>query len=299
MIEIVTEPLDFPFMQRAFLEILIVGALCGLVGTFVVLRGLAFIGDALIHAVFPGVILSVIAGYNIMIGAFVFGALTTVGIGVISRNRRVGHEAAIGVIFAAFFALGIVLVSLQAGFRRDLSSLLFGNILGISRQDVLVTLIVALVVTGILLALLKEFVLVAFDSVLAHSAGYPVFALDIVLLLLITATVVVSLQVVGNLLVLALLVTPAATARLLTDGLNRMLVISVLVAVASGVLGLYISYYGGTSASGSIALVATAFFLLAYAVAPQHGLLSQHLLARRGRHHEHHFHPEEEELEIH
>lgn len=299
MLDFITEPMQYPFMQRALLEIIIVGVLCGLVGSFVVLRGLAFIGDALVHAVFPGVVLASILGWNIMIGAFVFGALTALGIGLLGRNRRVGHDTAIGVIFAAFFALGIVLLSRQQGFRQDLNALLFGNILGVSREDILISLIVAVLVSAVLLVLLKELLLVAFDSVLAASAGYPVFALDIVLLLLVTATVVVSLQTVGNLLVLALLVTPAAAARLLTDRLYRMLLLAVLITVASGVLGLYISYHAGVSTSGAIALTATGAFVLAYAFAPQHGLLSRRLQRRRGLHHQHHFHPHDEELDVH
>ena len=299
MLDPITDPMQFAFMQRALIEIIIVGALCGLVGTFVVLRSLAFIGDALVHAVFPGVVLSSILGWNIMIGAFVFGGLTALSIGLLTRNRRVGHDTAIGVIFAAFFALGIVLISRQQGFRQDLNSLLFGNILGVSRSDIIISLAVALLVAAIVLALFKELLLVAFDSVMAASAGYPVFALDMLLLLLVTTTVVVSLQTVGNLLILALLVTPAAGARLLTDRLYRMLVLSVLIAIASGVIGLYISYHAGVSTSGAIALTATGVFLLAYIGAPRHGVLSQRLLHRRGLHHAHHYHPHDEELDVH
>ena len=299
MLDPITDPMQFAFMQRALIQIIIVGALCGLVGSFVVLRSLAFIGDALVHAVFPGVVLSSILGWNIMIGAFVFGGLTALSIGLLTRNRRVGHDTAIGVVFAAFFALGIVLISRQQGFRQDLSSLLFGNILGVSRSDIIISLVVALLVAAIVLALFKELLLVAFDSVMAASAGYPVFALDMLLLLLVTTTVVVSLQTVGNLLILALLVTPAAGARLLTDRLYRMLALSVLIAVASGVAGLYISYHAGVSTSGAIALTATGVFLLAYTCAPRHGVLSQWLLHRRGLHHAHHYHPHDEELDVH
>ena len=154
-----TEPLQYGFMQRALLEVLIIGALCGLVGCFVVLRGLAFIGDALAHAVFPGVVLSYLAGQSILIGAFGFGTLTALGIGVLARSRRVSEDSAIGVIFAAFFALGVVILSRRGGFRRDLGSLLFGNILGVSAQDVLVTAVIAAVVAAIVLVLLKELTL--------------------------------------------------------------------------------------------------------------------------------------------
>ena len=291
MIGWLTDPLQYPFIQRAMLEIAIVGVLCGLVGCFVVLRGLAFIGDALAHAVFPGVVLSYIADRSILIGAFVFGGLTALGIGILSRSRRVSEDTAIGVIFAAFFALGVVLISRQTGFRRDLGSLLFGSILGVSSADVLVTAIIAAVVIAVLFALLKEFTLIAFDVTLARSLGYPVFRLDILLLLLVSATIVVSLQTVGNILILALVVTPPATARLLTDRLGLMLALSALIGVASGIGGLYISYHAGSAAGATIVLTATACFLAALVLAPDHGLVSGELQRRRGRHHVHHYHP--------
>lgn len=289
-----TDPLQYPFMQRALLEMAIIGALCGLIGCFVVLRGLAFIGDALAHAVFPGVVLSYVAGQSILIGAFVFGSLTAFGVGVLSRSRRVSEDSAIGVLFAAFFALGVVILSRQGGFRRDLGSLLFGNILGVSATDVWVTLVVAVVVGGIVLLLLKEFTLVAFDPTMARSAGYPVFALDLLLLLLVAATIVVSLQTVGNILILALVVTPAATARLLTDRLGRMMLASVAIALGSGVAGLYISFHAATAASATVVLTTTAVFLLALVFAPNHGYLSAVIARRRGTHHAHHYHAGEE-----
>jgi len=289
-----TDPLQYEFMQRAFMEMAIIGVLCGLVGCFVVLRGLAFIGDALAHAVFPGVVLAYVADRSILIGAFIFGSLTAIGIGVLSRSRRVSEDSAIGVIFASFFALGVVILSRQAGFRQDLASLLFGNILGVSWNDVWVSLVVAIIVSGILLALLKEFTLVAFDSTMARAAGYPVFALDILLLLLVSGTIVVSLQTVGNILILALVVTPPAAARLLTDRLGRMMLASVAIAVGSGILGLYISFHAGTAAGATVVLTATAAFLVCLVLAPNHGLLAGYLQRRRGSHHAHHYHAGEE-----
>ena len=298
MTDFVVDPWTFAFMQRAFAEIAIIGIATGVIGSFVVLRGLAFIGDALIHAVFPGVVLATILGYNIMLGAFVFGGLTALGIGLASRERRVSHDAAIGVVFAAFFALGIVLVSARQDFRGEVSSLLFGNILAIAWSDVWVTLVLATAVVGAALALKRVFVLIAFDPTLAASSGYPVFRLELVLLLLITLTVVFSIQTIGNLLVLALLITPAAAARIFTDRLNRMIAISVLISVGSGFGGLYVSFHYDLSASGSIALSTTAIFLLALVAAPQHGYLSRILQARRGEHHEHHFHEPHEHSDV-
>ncbi|MFN0148327.1 MAG: metal ABC transporter permease [Dehalococcoidia bacterium] len=295
--EALVEPWTYAFMQRALLEVVVVGVLCGMVGSFVVLRGLAFIGDALAHAVFPGVVLSYLAGRSILIGAFAFGLITAVGVGILSRSRRVSEDSAIGVLFAAFFALGVVLISRQAGFKKDLGSLLFGNVLGVSQQDVIVTAVVGAAVLAILLVLLKELTLVAFDSTMARAVGYPVFALDLLLLLLVTATIVVSLQAVGNILILALIVTPPATARLLTDRLGRMMALAALIGVLSGVAGLFASYHADTAAGGTIVLTATAFFLLALVFAPNHGFLSGRMQARRGRHHVHHYHPADEGIE--
>jgi manganese/iron transport system permease protein len=299
MIDYLTGPWQYAFMQRALMEVAIVGVLCGLVGCFVVLRGLSFIGDALAHAVFPGIVLSYMAGQSILIGAFGFGTATAVGIGVLSRNRRVSEDSAIGIIFAAFFALGVVLISTQAGFRRDLGSLLFGNVLGVSMNDVYITLGIGAVVVVTLFAFLKEFTLVAFDSTMAKTVGYPVFVLDLLLLLLVAATIVSGLQAVGNILILALVVTPPAAARLLTDRLSVMLGLSAVIGVASGMIGLFLSYHANTAAGGTIVLTSTAFFLLALVAAPDHGLISGWLQARRGRHHVHHYHPPSEEVTPH
>ncbi|HLT21782.1 MAG TPA: metal ABC transporter permease [Thermomicrobiales bacterium] len=298
MLEFLTEPWSYPFMQRAFIEVVIIGIATGLVGCLVVLRGLAFIGDALIHAVFPGVVLAMILGYDIMLGAFIFGGATALGIGLASRNQRVSHDAAIGVVFTAFFALGIVMVSARRGFAGEVTALLFGNILAISERDILITAALAAGVILTTLAFMRVFVLIAFDRTLAASAGYPVFRLELLLLLLVTVTVVFSLQAIGNLLVLSLLVTPAAAARVLTDRLTRMLVFSVLIAVGSGITGLYVSFHYDLSASGSIALTTTSVFLLALVFAPRHGYVSRYLQFRRGEHHAHHFHEVHEESQV-
>ena len=295
MIAWITEPLGYDFFLRALAEIAVVGVLCGLVGCFVVLRGLAFIGDALAHAVFPGVVLSYLAGQSILIGAFIFGGITALAVGVVSRSRRVSEDSAIGVIFAAFFALGVAIISRNAGVKRDLGSLLFGSILGISTSDLVATAVIGVAVLVVLFALLKELTLVAFDATLAQSLGYSTFRLDLVLLLLVSATIVASLQTVGNILILALVVTPPATARLLTDHLGRMLTFSALIGVGSGVAGLYVSYHADTAAGATIVLCSTLCFFLALVFAPAHGLLATRIQATRGEHHEHHFHPNEED----
>lgn len=235
--------------------------------------------------------LSYLAGQSILIGAFVFGGITALGIGVLSRNRRVSEDTAIGIIFAAFFALGVVLISRQTSIRTNVASLLFGSVLGVSTQDLIASLLIGAVVVIVLFLLLKEFTLVAFDTTLATALGYPVFRLDLILLLLVSATIVVSLQTVGNILILALIVTPPATARLLTDRLDHMLALSTGIAMTCGVVGLYLSYHAHSAAGGTIVLTATIGFLIALTFAPDHGLLSARI---RGRHHVHHYHEADE-----
>jgi manganese/iron transport system permease protein len=292
--DFLVDPWTYPFMQRALLEVALVGLVCGVVGCFVVLRGLSFIGEALAHAVFPGVVISYMVSRSILVGAFAFGVLTALGIGMLARSRRVGEDAAIGVVFASFFALGVVILSRQEGFGRDLSSLLFGNVLAVSRQDIWITAAIGGAVLLVLFALLKELTLAAFDQTMARAAGYPVFALDLLLLLLLTATIVVSLQAVGNVLVLALVVTPPSAARLLTDRLGRMMALSAAIGVASGAIGLLASFHADTATGATIVLTSTAFFLLALAAAPKHGLIATSWQRRRGVHHAHHYHPAEE-----
>lgn len=286
---------------------------CGLLGTVFLLRRVALLGDAVSHSVLPGVGIGLLAAHAflgpvedafgasvsmlfVLAGALLAGLAATALIEAFHRYSRIKPDTALGAVFPAFFALGVVLISREAGFRRDLGSLLFGNVLGVSTNDVWVTLAIAVAVAVVLFALLKELTLVAFDATMARAAGYPVFALDLVLLMLVSATIVVSLQAVGNILILALIVTPPAAARLLTDRLRRMMALSVVIAVVSGVLGLFVSYHADTAAGGTIVLTATAFFLVAVVFAPTHGLLSGWLLARRGRHHVHHYHTEHEEV---
>jgi manganese/iron transport system permease protein len=216
-----TDPLQFEFMRRALMAIVLTGIASGVLGSYVVLRGLAFIGDALTHAVFPGIVVAVALGRSILLGALVVGLITALGIATVSRGRRVSEDTAIGILFAAMFALGVVLVSTLAAYQRDVADLLFGQILAVSQSDLYLaggTTAVA-VVTTVLLN--KELSLIGFDRDMALAMRYPVFLLDLVLLGLITLAIVVSLQAIGNILVLAMLVTPAATARLVTQRLAR------------------------------------------------------------------------------
>ena len=278
-----TDPLGLELFRRALIEVLVMGATCGAIGAYVVLRRLAFIGDALSHAVFPGVVLAYVAGLPIFAGAMTAGAITSVAIALVSRGQRIREDTAIGIFFAGAFALGIVLISTQSGYQRDLSAFLVGDLLAVGWGDIAVSAITGAGVIGLLVALRKELLLVSFDRTYAQALGYPVFALELLLLLLLTATIVVSLSAVGIILVLAMLVTPAATARLLVDRFTPMMVLGAALGAAYGVLGWYVSYHLGWSPGGSIVLVATLLFIVAFVASPSHGLLA-HRLRRHPQH---------------
>jgi manganese/iron transport system permease protein len=278
-----TDPLALELFQRALLAAVLMGATCGAIGAYVVLRRLAFIGDALSHAVFPGVVLAYVAGISIFVGALVAGALTSVAIAIVSRGQRIREDTAIGIFFAGAFALGIVLISTQSGYQRDLSAFLVGDLLGVGWDEIAASAITGLAVIGVLVALRKELLLASFDRVYAEALGYPVFALELLLLLLLTATIVVSLSAVGIILVLAMLVTPAATARLLVDRFTPMMVTGAGLGALYGVIGWYVSYHAGWSPGGAIVLVATLAFVLAFVFSPSHGLLA-HRLRRHPQH---------------
>ena len=278
-----TDPLGLELFRRALLEVVIMGVTCGAIGAYVVLRRLAFIGDALSHAVFPGVVLAYISGAPIFAGAMVAGTITSVAIAVVSRGQRIREDTAIGIFFAGAFALGIVLISTQTGYQRDLSAFLVGDLLGVDWGDIVVSLLTGVAVIGLLTALRKELLLVSFDRTYAQALGYPVFALELLLLLLLTATIVVSLSAVGIILVLAMLVTPAATARLLVDRFTPMMVLGGALGAVCGVVGWYVSYHLGWSPGGSIVLVATAAFVAAFVFSPSHGVLA-HRLRRHPQH---------------
>ena len=261
----VTDPLQFEFMRRALMAVALTGITCGLLGSYVVLRGLAFIGDALTHAVFPGIVIAFAIGRSILLGALVVGLATALGIATISRGGRVREDTAIGIVFAGMFALGVVLVSTLATYQSDVADLLFGQILGVSSTDLYLAGGAAAVAVGATIALNKEFALIGFDRDMAVAMRYPVFMLDLALLGLLTLAIVVSLQAIGNILVLAMLVTPAATARLLTDRLFSMQIAAAAIGVAGGVVGLYISFWWNVASGGAVVLTTTAVFFVVLA----------------------------------
>ncbi|HWO94000.1 MAG TPA: anchored repeat-type ABC transporter permease subunit [Dehalococcoidia bacterium] len=273
-IDYLAEPWDYEFMRRAFLATAIVGAVAGLLGTYVVLRGLAFIGDAIAHAAFPGVVIAFLLDRSLFLGGAIFGLATAVSIGAVSQTRRIREDTAIGVLFAAAFALGVVLISTEDAYTGNLAAFLFGQVLAVSETDIALAAGFGAAIVVVALALQKELIAVAFDRDLAQSMGLPVFWLDLLLFAMVTMAIVISLRAVGNILVVAMLVTPAATARLLTDRVYPMMALSTLLGAASGIIGLYISFHEDLAAGGLIVLVVTAFFALAWLFSPKYGIVT-------------------------
>jgi manganese/iron transport system permease protein len=262
-------------VRNALWELLIISVIGGVVGTYIVLRGLVFIVDALTHAIFPGVVIAFLIGVNFFLGAFISALAVALVIALVARNRRVSEDSSIGVIFTGAFALGVVLLSSQRSYGRSLEGLLFGDILGITATDLLVTGIVGLLILGAIFATRKELLFSSFDAAMARASGLPVARLDLFLYLLIAATVVVSLPAVGNILVLAFLVTPSATARLFTNRFYRMMPLAVLLGMLASVTGLYLGYYANVAGSAGVVVVATGFFIIGLVISPNSGLFVQ------------------------
>ncbi len=287
LLDWLAEPLGHGFMLRATLAIAIVGVVCGVIGVFVTLRGLAFMGDALAHAIFPGVVIAFVLGGNFLVGALVAATLVSLGIGAIGQSGRLSNDTAIGVLFAGAFALGVAIISTQETFARDVTGFLFGSILGVGRDDLVLSAAIGLGVLLVMVLFRRELVTVAFDRTFAASVGMRLWAWDQLFLLLLSLSIVVSLQTVGNILVLAMLVTPAATARLLTDRLPVTLGLAALIGAVSGITGLYLSYYASFASGASVVLVATTLFAAALLFSPKAGIVTTRLVRRL-----HHGHPE-------
>jgi manganese/iron transport system permease protein len=285
--DLLVEPFRLPYMQRALLEVLLLGALAGVVGVFVVLRRLAFVSDALTHTIFPGVVIAHLLDRSLLLGALAFGVLTAVLLtGITSSSRRVGADAALAIVLTSFFSLGVVLVSRTRTYTADLTVFLFGRVLAVDRADLLQTLALAVVVAATLWALRKELVLRAFDPDGAAAMGYRTAALDLVLNLLIALVVVAAVKAVGTVLVVALIVVPAAAARLLADRVATTAALACALGALGGWLGLAASYevsvdHGVRLASGAtIVVVLVVLFALAAAAAPVRRRLFSRAAAR-------------------
>ena len=273
MFDVITEPLEFAFMQRAFLAACLAGLACAVVGIFVVLKGMAFMGDAVAHSSLAGMSVAYFVGGSVFWGALAWAVPASLAITFISRRVNLRLDASIGIIFAGGFAIGIILMSQVDNYTADLFSLLFGNVLGVSWYDVILISVIAGVVLLVVSILYKELLFTSYDATMSAASGIPVRLIQYLLPVLVGVTTVVSLKAVGIVLVLALLVTPAATSMLLARRLPGMIGYSVAVAMVSVIAGLYLSFHVGLPSGPSIVLVATGFFLLALLFSPRKGML--------------------------
>ena len=262
----------YEFLQKALFTSVMVGIISGVIGCFIILRGMALMGDAISHAVLPGVALSYIFGYNFFFGAVISGILTAIGIGYVSQNSRIKNDSAIGIVFTAAFALGIILIT-SAKSSTDLNNILFGNVLAVRSVDMWTTLIIGIIVLAAIYLFFKELLVSTFDPIMAAAYGLPNKLIHYFLMILLTLVTVASLQTVGIVLVVAMLITPAATAYLLTDRLSVMIFLSALFGVVSAIVGLYFSFIYNLASGAVIVLVATVMFGLAFIFSPKQGVV--------------------------
>lgn len=279
MIEVLTEPLSFAFMERALVAAVVISIVCGLLSCWLVLIGWSLMGDAVSHAVLPGVVLAYIGGLPFAFGAAVFAFLAVGLIGLINGTSRVKEDAAMGVVFTTLFAFGLVLISVTPS-TTDLNHIIFGNLLGISASDLWQIVGLCAAIVAVIAIKHRDLTLYSFDPVHAHAIGLSPRWIGAILLSLLALTTVVALQAVGVILVVAMLIIPGATAYSLTDRLSIMLLLSPAVATISAVVGVYVSYYADTAPGGTIVLAQGAGFTLAYLFAPRHGLITRSLARR-------------------
>ena len=266
--------LTYHFLQNAFITAIVIGIVAGAVGCFIILRSMSLMGDAISHAVLPGVAISFILGINFFIGAIVFGLLSSIIITYIKENSVIKGDTAIGITFSSFLALGIILIGL-ANSTTDLFHILFGNILAVQDSDKYMTIIVGLIVLTLITIFFKELLLTSFDPVLAKSMGMRVSFYHYLLMILLTLVAVTAMQSVGTILIVALLITPAATAYLYVKSLRTMLFLSSALGAVESVLGLYIGYTFNIAAGSSIVLTSTFMFLLAFLFSPKQSLFKK------------------------
>ncbi len=269
MLDLIVEPLQYGFMQRALLVSALAAAACGVVGTFVVLRGMAFLGDAIAHSALTGMAAAFLMGANVFLGALIWAVPASLGISLVSRRAGIRLDAVIGVLFAGGFAMGIILINTTSNYAGDLLSILFGNVLGASWGDVLA---VGALAGGVLLVvrlLYKELVFATYDPAVAEASGLPVRFLEYLLPLLVALTTVAALKTVGNVMVMSLLVVPAVTGSLLARRMASMMAATVAVALAAIVIGLYLSFHLNLPTGPAIVVVSVALLLITLAASPR------------------------------
>ena len=269
MLDLIIEPMQYGFMQRALLVSALAATACGVVGTFVVLRGMAFLGDAIAHSALTGMAVAFLFGANIFLGALLWAIPASLGISAVSRRTGVRLDAIIGVLFAGGFAIGVILINVSANYAGDLLGILFGNVLGASWADVLGVGLLAGAVVLVVRLLYKELVFTTYDASVAEAAGIPVRFLEYLLPLLVALTTVAALKTVGNVMVMSMLVVPAVTGSLLARRLGSMMAATVAVALAAIVIGLYLSYHLNLPTGPAIVVVSVAELLIVVAASPR------------------------------
>ena len=266
--------LDFQFLQNALITSVMVGISAGIIGSFIILRGMSLMGDAISHAVLPGVALSYMLGSSYIIGATIFGMASAALIGFVTKHSRLKNDTAIGIVFSAFFALGIILISFARS-STDLYHILFGNVLAVRDSDMFLTAAVLVIVLIAVPLFYKQLKLTSFAPTIAKSYGWNISAINYGLMFLLTLVAVTSLQTVGTILVIAMLITPAATAYQLTDKMLVMIVLSTVFGTLSSIVGLYFSYSYNLPSGATIVMAAAVFFIVAFIFAPKKGLIGQ------------------------
>lgn len=264
--DLLLQPLTYEFMQRALIAALLIGAISGVIGCFIIVRGMSFFGDALSHSILPGVAVAYIFKADLFLGGLVAGVATALGIGWLTGRGRLREDTAIGVVFVGMFALGIVIISSTSSYSVDLTHILFGNVLGVRPTDLLVMAGCGVVVIGTIILFYKELLAQSFDPTLMQTLRLPGEALRLLLLVLIAVTIVASLQTVGIALMLAMLITPAATAQLLVKRMHHMMLVASLIGMISGIIGLYLSWHLDVASGAAIVLTSTALFILMFAI---------------------------------
>ncbi len=272
--------IQYDFLQKALMTSVMVGIICGVIGCFIILRGMALMGDAISHAVLPGVAIAYALGISFFFGAVFTGVLTAIGIGFVSQNSRIKQDTSIGIVFSAAFALGVILITVLES-STDLYHILFGNVLAVRPSDMWITLGTGIVVLASVFLFYKELLVTSFDATMAQVYGLPVRLIHYFLMTLLTLVTVASLQTVGIILVVAMLITPAATAYLLTDRLSVMVFLAAAIGASASVIGLYFSFTYNLASGATIVLAATAIFIIAFLFSPKQGVIGRKLSAKK------------------
>ncbi|GEN53800.1 metal ABC transporter permease [Halobacillus faecis] len=272
--------MQYGFLQKALLTSIMVGIICGVVGCFIILRGMALMGDAISHAVLPGVAISYMFGINFFFGAVFSGVITAIAIGFVTQNSRIKHDTSIGIMFTAAFAAGIIIITMLKS-STDLYHILFGNVLAVRASDMWITLGIGVVILAAVYLFYKELLVTSFDETMGAAYGLPVRLIHYFLMTLLTMGTVASLQTVGIVLVVAMLITPAAAAYLLTDRLWVMIFLASGIGILSSVIGLYFSFTYNLASGATIVMAATAIFILTFLFSPKHGWLWKMLKVRK------------------